>query len=133
LEQRTALFYQLLKFWYCDNPRHKFLSPAQLEIKLHAYRFVPEPIYVSGPGMVQHIKLTRLWGSLGGSAGLSEVTYYYNESLWLECWSLCVMYLTCNPSASTVSICIPPILLKIMALWPPSTTQNTHTHKAKHN
>lgn len=39
------------------------------------------------------------------------------------------VYLKCRPSDRTVSICIPPTLLKMMARWPPSTvrTQNNNT------
>lgn len=33
-------------------------------------------------------------------------------------------HLKCSPSARTVSICIPPILLKIIALCPPSTRRH---------
>lgn len=36
-------------------------------------------------------------------------------------------YLKWSPSASTVSICIPPIRLKTMALWPPSTAHRRPT------
>lgn len=36
-------------------------------------------------------------------------------------------YLKWSPSASTVSICIPPIRLKTIALWPPSTAHRRPT------
>lgn len=39
---------------------------------------------------------------------------------------VCFSYLKWSPSARTVSICIPPIRLKMIALWPPSTTGHKH-------